>query len=86
MKAAVLYEYGKPLVVEEVELDGPKQGEVMVKIGASGVCHSDYVLLLQDANPTPSFGGFGISGPLLLGGSQAGGNTTGLPVGGASRS
>ena len=45
MKAAVLYEYGKPLVVEEVELDGPKQGEVKVKIGASGVCHSDYVFV-----------------------------------------
>ena len=37
MKAAVFYEVNQPLVVEEVELDDPKSGEVMVKIGAAGV-------------------------------------------------
>ncbi len=45
MKAAVLHEYGKPLVVEDVELDGPQTGEVTVRIAASGVCHSDYVFV-----------------------------------------
>jgi len=40
-KAAVLYKYGQPLVVEEVELDEPKAGEVLVKIGAAGICRSD---------------------------------------------
>src|SRR5438270_1884373 len=40
-RAAVAYEAGKPLVVEEVELDGPKAGEVLVEIKASGVCHTD---------------------------------------------
>ena len=41
MKAAVMYEVKKPLVVEEVELDPPKTGEVLVKMVATGVCHSD---------------------------------------------
>ena len=45
MKAAVLHEYGKPLVVEEVDLDEPKAGEVTVRMAASGVCHSDYVFV-----------------------------------------
>lgn len=41
MKAAVCYEFGKPLVVEEVELDPPKSGEVKVKLAACAICHSD---------------------------------------------
>ncbi len=35
------YEAGKPLVVETVELEGPKAGEVLVEIKATGVCHTD---------------------------------------------
>ncbi len=41
MKAAVLYEARKPLVIEEIELDPPKAGEVLIKMSATGVCHSD---------------------------------------------
>lgn len=41
MKAAVCYEYGKPLVVEEVDLDPPQKGEVKVRLAATAVCHSD---------------------------------------------
>src|SRR6201991_4842582 len=40
-RAAVAYEAGKPLVIETVDLDGPKAGEVMVEIKASGGCHTD---------------------------------------------
>jgi S-(hydroxymethyl)glutathione dehydrogenase/alcohol dehydrogenase len=40
-KAAVAYQAGKPLVIEAVDLDGPKAGEVLVEIKASGVCHTD---------------------------------------------
>jgi len=40
-KAAVAYQAGKPLVIETVDLSGPKAGEVMVEIKASGVCHTD---------------------------------------------
>ena len=42
IKAAVLYEPNTPLVVETVDLDEPGDGEVLVRIAASGVCHSDY--------------------------------------------
>lgn len=41
-KAAVLYEVGAPLVIEELELDEPKENEILVKYTASGICHSDY--------------------------------------------
>jgi S-(hydroxymethyl)glutathione dehydrogenase/alcohol dehydrogenase len=40
-RAAVAYEKGKPLVVETVDLDGPKAGEVLVELKATGVCHTD---------------------------------------------
>lgn len=40
-KAAVLREYLKPYTLETLELDPPKRGEVLVKIGAAGVCRSD---------------------------------------------
>lgn len=41
MKAAVCYEFGKPLVVEDVEIDPPRSGEVKVRIAACAICHSD---------------------------------------------
>ncbi|HKQ45189.1 MAG TPA: S-(hydroxymethyl)glutathione dehydrogenase/class III alcohol dehydrogenase [Rhizomicrobium sp.] len=40
-RAAVAYAAGQPLVIEEVELEGPRSGEVLVEIKASGVCHTD---------------------------------------------
>jgi S-(hydroxymethyl)glutathione dehydrogenase/alcohol dehydrogenase len=40
-RAAVAYQAGQPLVVETVDLDGPRAGEVLVEIRASGVCHTD---------------------------------------------
>lgn len=41
MRAAVLYANNEPFKLEPVELQEPQQGEVLVKIAASGVCHSD---------------------------------------------
>ena len=41
MKAAVLHELKKPMVVEEVERPVPGEGEVLIKVESSGVCHSD---------------------------------------------
>jgi S-(hydroxymethyl)glutathione dehydrogenase / alcohol dehydrogenase len=41
IKAAVLEEFGKPLVVQEVELAEPGPGEVLVRLTACGVCHTD---------------------------------------------
>ncbi len=40
MRASVLFEQGKPLSLEELELDPPRAGEVLVRMAASGVCHS----------------------------------------------
>ena len=42
MKAAVLNAFGQPLSLEQVQIEPPRAGEVMVRIGATGVCHSDY--------------------------------------------
>ena len=41
MRAAVLESFGQPLVVQDVDLAPPKDGEVLVKIHACGVCHTD---------------------------------------------
>jgi len=41
MRAAVLEEFGKPLVVQELDLADPAQGEVLVRLVACGVCHTD---------------------------------------------
>ena len=40
-KAVLCREWNKPIVVETIQVESPKRGEVMVKIGACGVCHSD---------------------------------------------
>ena len=40
-RAAVAMEVGKPLVIEELDLEGPKAGEVLVEIKATGICHTD---------------------------------------------
>ncbi len=41
MKAAVCYEFGKPLRVEDIDIDPPQAGEVMVRLVACAICHSD---------------------------------------------
>jgi Zn-dependent alcohol dehydrogenase len=48
VKAAVCYEFGQPLVIEDVDIDEPKSGEVRVRVGATAVCHSDVHLLDGD--------------------------------------
>ncbi len=48
MKAAICYTYGDPLVVEEIELEGPKAGEVRVRVAAAAICHSDVHLIRGD--------------------------------------
>ena len=49
MKAAVLYETNKPLVIEEVQIDPPKAHEVRVKVAAAGVCRSDLHFMKGEA-------------------------------------
>ena len=47
-RAAVAWEPKQPLVIEEVDVDGPKAGEVLLKVVASGVCHTDAFTLSGD--------------------------------------
>src|SRR5579862_4323560 len=50
VRAAVAFEAGKPLAIETVQLDGPRAGEVLVEIKATGICHTDkYTLSGQDS-------------------------------------
>src|SRR3954464_2849954 len=54
VRAAVAYEAKKPLVVEDVELEGPKAGEVLVQLKATGICHTDE-FTLSGADPEGLF-------------------------------
>jgi len=63
-RAAVAFEAGKPLEITEVNLDGPKAGEVMVEIKATGICHTDE-FTLSGADPEGAF-------PAILGHEGAG--------------
>ncbi len=63
-RAAVAFEAGKPLEIVDVDLDGPKLGEVLVEIKATGVCHTDAFTLSGD-DPEGSF-------PVILGHEGAG--------------
>jgi len=40
-RAAVAYQAGKPLEIETIQLDGPREGEVLIEIKATGICHTD---------------------------------------------
>ena len=57
MKAAVVHEFGKPLKIEEVPIPTPRRGEVLIKLVANGVCHTDLHAAQGDwpAKPTPPF-------------------------------
>ncbi len=57
MKAAVVREFGKPLAIEEVEVPRPGAGQVLVKIKACGVCHTDLHAAEGDwpVKPKPPF-------------------------------
>jgi S-(hydroxymethyl)glutathione dehydrogenase/alcohol dehydrogenase len=48
VKAAVAHKAGAPLTIETVDLDGPRAGEVLVEIKATGVCHTDAFTLSGD--------------------------------------
>ncbi len=52
IKAAVTYEKGAPFKMDTIELDAPKAGEILVKIVASGICHTDEAVQHQFI-PTP---------------------------------
>jgi S-(hydroxymethyl)glutathione dehydrogenase/alcohol dehydrogenase len=64
VKAAVAYKAGAPLAIETVDLDGPRAGEVLVEIKATGICHTDE-FTLSGADPEGLF-------PSILGHEGAG--------------
>ncbi|HCV97187.1 MAG TPA: zinc-dependent alcohol dehydrogenase, partial [Stenotrophomonas sp.] len=57
MKAAVVREFGKPLRIEEVQVPRPGPGDILVKIEACGVCHTDLHAVDGDwpVKPNPPF-------------------------------
>ena len=63
-RAAVAHKAGEPLTIETVELDGPKEGEVLVEMKATGICHTDE-FTLSGADPEGIF-------PAILGHEGAG--------------
>ncbi len=71
VKAAVLEEIGRPgpyaqtrpLTIEEIDLEGPREGEVLIKVEAAGLCHSDLSVINGD-RPRPV--------PMVLGHESAG--------------
>ena len=64
VRAAVAFEAGKPLSIETVQLEGPRAGEVLVEIKATGICHTDQ-FTLSGADPEGIF-------PTILGHEGAG--------------
>jgi len=63
-RAAVAHKAGEPLTIEEVDLEGPRDGEVLVEIKATGICHTD-AFTLSGADPEGIF-------PAILGHEGAG--------------
>lgn len=63
-RAAVAWKAGQPLTIEHVDLEGPRTGEVLVEIKATGICHTDYYTL-SGADPEGLF-------PAILGHEGAG--------------
>ena len=63
-RAAVAWKAGAPLTIETVELEGPRAGEVLVEVKATGICHTDH-FTLSGADPEGLF-------PAILGHEGAG--------------
>ncbi len=77
--AAIAWQAGEPLVIEEVDLAGPKSGEVLIKMHATGVCHTD-AYTLSGADPEgvfPSILGHEGGGEVV----EVGDNVSSLKVG-----
>src|ERR1700757_4094301 len=64
VRAAVAFEAGKPLSIETVQLEGPRAGEVLIEVKATGICHTDK-FTLSGADPEGLF-------PAILGHEGAG--------------
>lgn len=66
MKAAVFVGANQPLRIEQIPIPKPRAGEVLVKVAACGVCHTDLHVMLGEVNfPTPAVLGHEISGHVV---------------------
>ena len=74
MKAAVCYEPGQALVVEDITAEAPKQGELMVEVGACAICQSDlhYMSGAWPGRPMPAVCGHEVAGTVVAHGAEAG--------------
>lgn len=78
MLAAVLPEPGAPLAIERIPVPRPRRGEILVRVAACGVCHTDlHVMKGEVAFPTPAVLGHEISGTVV----ELGEGVEGPPVG-----
>jgi succinate semialdehyde reductase (NADPH) len=81
MLAAVLPEPGAALELEELPVPSPRRGEVLVRVAACGVCHTDlHVMKGEVAFPTPAVLGHEISGTVVQVGDGGGGPVVGTRV------
>jgi succinate semialdehyde reductase (NADPH) len=81
MKAAVLEHAPGPLTIEEIPIPEPLQGEILVKVTACGVCHTDlHVIKAEVAFPTPAVLGHEISGTVAALGPGVAGPPPGTAV------
>ncbi len=63
MKAAVCYQYGQPLVIEDIDIRPPRPGEVKVRLAATAICHSDIHFIRGEIpQPLPFVAGHESSG------------------------
>jgi propanol-preferring alcohol dehydrogenase len=84
MQAAVLHRIGDPLVIEPRQVPEPGAGEVLIRVTACGVCHSDLHAVKGDWDPLPSLPlipGHEVTGHVAAVGSGVTGLATGQPIG-----
>src|SRR5919204_5623749 len=81
MQAAVLAAPNAPLALERIPVPTPRRGEILVKVTACGVCHTDlHVIKGEVAFPTPAVLGHEISGTVAALGEGVEGLEPGAPV------
>ena len=65
-RAAVAWKAGQPLTIEELDLEGPRAGEVLIRVEACGVCHTDlHVIDGGIGFPLPAVMGHEVSGRIV---------------------
>lgn len=66
MRAAVFWEPGRPMTIEELQIPRPKRGEILIKTRACGVCHSDLHIIKKDQPfPLPAVLGHEVTGEVV---------------------